>query len=741
MSAEHYRRAYRQGVKSCKQAEERGENPYLRVFDEDVPALYQQKIRLGVMEVPMHLMVGTLSDIRQDSFSCHFEPLLDIHSEFADKWIALCQAHLREGIQEPIEVIEFMHRFYVVEGHKRCSVLSYFQSPGIHAEIRRVIPPLDDKLEHQVYHEYLEFYRKTGMLGLIFERLGAYPEMWTCLVRREKSQEQAIRKEALLAEEVHELRRLFKYFQLCYQELFFSEKAESVEERFRRQVEMSEAFLMYSKYYGLQNTQKKASEEIKKELLIMEDELRNQLQSKIVRVVTEEKTEDLDTLQASENFLAGSGEEQEELEITSSPYISSPEDLKLHILFVHAEKVQTSQWVFEHELGRQDLEAAYHKWVNTSYVENVSSSEEAEVVMEEAIAKGIHFIFVTSPLLMSACVKVALLHPDVPILNCSLNIKHPSVRTYYMRLYEAEFLKGVVAAQVATEEEIAYIADYPTLGNIANINAFARGLELLQAKKKVHLYWASLPSQSLLEELQCANIHYRVFSHTLSPAFTEWLHAGEKAVQANTELQKEWQENNPLLLEQSLALEKSNSKEEEVEGGEQRGISSDFGLNHHAITLRNWGVFYKRLIARFYTPLWQEDKQEGRAVNYWWGLSEGVVDIQTSRALNDEVRFIVQQVKRKLVAGSVRPFLGELRDQQGRLLQRPQAQLQTEELIHMHWLNHNVKGSLPCRAELSKKAQLLVDVQGVPLPERCILSSLPTSSTVGSNAENEEEKG
>ena len=37
----------------------------------------------------------------------------------------LYNAHLEEGIHDPIKCYEFMNRYYVLEGNKRVSVLSF----------------------------------------------------------------------------------------------------------------------------------------------------------------------------------------------------------------------------------------------------------------------------------------------------------------------------------------------------------------------------------------------------------------------------------------------------------------------------------------------------------------------------------------------------------------------------------------------------------------------------------------
>ena len=51
---------------------------------------------------------------------------------------------------------------------------------------------------------------------------------------------------------------------------------------------------------------------------------------------------------------------------------------------------------------------------------------------------------VKSALPFSAAVE----HPDIIVMNCSLNISHRYLRTYYTRMYEVKFILGVLAGSL-----------------------------------------------------------------------------------------------------------------------------------------------------------------------------------------------------------------------------------------------------------------------------------------------------
>lgn len=110
--------------------------------------------------------------------------------------------------------------------------------------------------------------------------------------------------------------------------------------------------------------------------------------------------------------------------------------------------------------------------------------------------------------MMPNSLKVAVEHPEVYILNCSLNAPHPYIRTYYGRMYEAKFLAGMIAGAVTDNERVAYIADYPIYGMIANINAFALGVASVNPRAKVYLAWSKTKDYDRNKFLEENDLHY-----------------------------------------------------------------------------------------------------------------------------------------------------------------------------------------------------------------------------------------
>ena len=65
-------------------------------------------------------------------------------------------------------------------------------------------------------------------------------------------------------------------------------------------------------------------------------------------------------------------------------------------------------------------------------------------------------------------------------------------------MHEAKFLMGAIAGAMAENGQLAYIADYPIFGTIANIDiAFALGAKMVNPRAKIYLEWSTLKDVDL----------------------------------------------------------------------------------------------------------------------------------------------------------------------------------------------------------------------------------------------------
>ncbi len=355
-------------------------------------------------------------------------------------------------------------------------------------------------------------------------------------------------------------------------------------------------------------------------------------------------------------------------------YIWNPGPKKIMVAFVFDKDPGESEWLYAHELGRLYLEEHCGDKIKTLKVHNINSEEEAVVAMNDLIDMGVKVIFTTSAQQVSASLKVAAEHKDVIILNCSLNTSHKLIRTYYARLYEVKFLAGMLAGALSRGGNIGYIADYPIVGTPANINAFALGAQMVNPEARVFLEWTKVKGVSR-----------------------------EKAIAGFKEKGVEYVSDQVMI--------KPN------EASKQFGLYSikeDEPVNV-AMPMYLWGPFYAKLIDSVMSGAFkQEDvESEDKAINYWWGLSAGVVDLIYSRKIPEGTKKLLHVIKQQIIDNEFSPFQDEIRVQGGTIKNENGHKMSPEEIMRMNWLVENVEGEIPEFDDLREEAKSIVSLKGV----------------------------
>ena len=343
---------------------------------------------------------------------------------------------------------------------------------------------------------------------------------------------------------------------------------------------------------------------------------------------------------------------------------------RLKAAFIYAKTPASSAWTYAHELGRLYLEQAFPDEITTFYYDN-ATQENIDDYMEAAINCGSNIIFTTSPSFAQASVKAAIENPEVRILNCSLNTSHRYIRTYYARMHEAKFLMGALAGALTTNDKLAYVGDYPIYGSIANINAFAIGAKMVNPRAKVYLEWSSMKDIDIAERL--------------------------KEIGAG------------CISGKDMVIPEESTREfglYTLDGEHTRSL---------AMPLWHWGKFYEQLIRTIMDGTWKYDDNsyEKKAINYWWGMSAGVIDVICSKNIPAETKRLMELLKQSIVSQQFSPFSGILYSQNGMVQGDPKQRLTPEEIITMDWLAENVVGIIPKTEDLQEQAKPVTLQQGV----------------------------
>lgn len=649
MSANEYLKAQKLGEKRYQAAVAKNEYPYLPVLDEIIsPSDTVGEVNLGLQTISLDRVVGTATAARTTAFASNFMPILDYHTEFGAKWSALCASHIEEGIHDPIKVYEYMNKFYVIEGNKRVSVLKYFGADSVPAMVTRKIPRKNDSIENKVYYEFMDFHKQTGINYVHFSQTGGYDKLREFIGLdndRELSDDERLD---------------FNSAHLAFERAYLAKKGSE-----ELTITIDDAMLVFLNVYGYEALKKMSAAEVKDSVEKVWTEIVLSSKKKEQAVLPK-----LDPVEPKKSILG----------LVIKP--AAPSNLK--VAFVYDKTPASSVWTYCHELGRLDMQNKLGDAVDSSTFCNVDTQAKLVECLNKLVDEKYDVIFTTGPEMLPEALKVAVLHPDIKILNCSLSLANSHVRTYYARMYEVKFITGMIAGSLCADGQIGYVADYPIFGTTANINAFAIGARMVNPRAKIYLQWTKVKGANPQKFFEKNGITY--------------------------------------ISDRDMIMPDDASR--------------NFGLYHYdqngdvvnlAMPFYNWGAFYERILRSILDGNWkQEEKSEtANAVSYWWGMSAGIVDVICSKHLPAGTQKLISVMTNLIREGAITPFSGKLTSQNGVVRNEDDGAMLHEDILKMDWLAENIVGMLPTAEDLVDEARTVVALQGVDTPESLELKSVP----------------
>ena len=636
-AAEQYNQARRRGQREYREAIAAGRYPYLPVLDDILQnARVEAQLPLSVVEVPLAQVVGTKTAGRTAAFSFNFMPLLGAETEFAAKWISLCMAHVEEGIRDPIRCYEYLGRFYVQEGNKRVSVLKHFGAANVTASVIRVVPQYADNPDIRRYFDFMAFYALSGIYEVQLAQEGGYAKLQAAMGK--KAQEE------WTDDDRANIRSLLTRVGKAYRDHGGS----------RMRLSAGDVLVVLLQLYDYQT--------------LLDDTpagLAAKLDAAWDDVLALERPD------AKQVSTSPAAPPEKPLLQRILPVKRPAGTAALKVAFVNERSPATSTWTNAHEFGRTQVDQVFAGQVTTAVYNGAEQGKNDVQLIEQAIADGATLIFTTTPKLAAASLRAAVRHPEVRILNCSMDLPYASIRTYYSRIYEAKFITGAIAGAMAANDRVGFVASYPMLGMPADINAFALGARMTNPRVKVEVQWTCLPGDPL-KAFTAKGI--TVISGRDTPAPGHPSH------------------------EYGIFQIKP--------GGVLQDLASPFW---------HWGQFYEHVVRSVLDGSWNKEKSgtDGKVVNYWWGMNSGVIDVLFSRELPHDLRHLASLLRSGIISGAIDLFATRIVAQDGSLKNDGLHGFSPEEILHMDWLCDAVEGHIPEYDELTEEARPMYRVQGI----------------------------
>lgn len=627
-SEEHFQSALKRGQREYAKNKAEGVSGHLPSLEgllKDMEIV--ANVQLGVIEIPLKKVIGSYSNSRRIAFAKNFMPV-NSGVEFKSKWMAVSDAHLTEGLREPVKVYEFMNWYYVLEGNKRVSVLKFFNAYSVMAQVTRLIPKRDPSdLNIEKYYAFLELNKMTGYLDYWFSKPSRFYKFMSLLDDYTP----------VLTLHPNKYKHFDSYVFQPFRRLYKEAGGDYVSN-----TTTGDAFLEYARVYGLAD------------LLDEEKQLNpirhlvEELQAKALEnrnYITEEIEEPIKS-----GFLA-----------SISSLLKTPKKLKIG--FIHARNPQDSGWTLAHDLGRLELEAAMQDEVDTFVYFDVPEDMYAADKIQELVDQGMDVIFTTSEVFRKQTLRCALENPDIMFFNCSESRPYLYLSNYYGKTYEPKYLMGLLAGIYTKTDRIGYLGTVPNAENKACINAFSIGVKTINPNAQVYV------------------------------AYTSNWNQASKSEQAEQ-----------LLIEQGVDLIANKVILEpliETEVLRQMGVYAYLAIRVAEGTWSplsaaywNWGVYYQRIVSAIanqsYETIIRNQSSGSRLVNFYWGMSSGVLELWINSNVPKQSSQMIRQMKRLLVSDAMSPFDGPLVSQTGSQMCEDESSLEVEAIMEMDWYYENV---------------------------------------------------
>ena len=326
--------------------------------------------------------------------------------------------------------------------------------------------------------------------------------------------------------------------------------------------------------------------------------------------------------------------------------------------FIYVAPIGDAGWTYQHELGRKALVASLGDAVKTTYVENVpEEGADAERVIRKLANEGNKLIYTTSFGFMNPTVKVASTFPRVDFAHCTGYKRAKNLSTYSARFYEGRYLTGIIAGRMTKSNVIGYVAAFPIPEVVQGINAVTLAARSVNPKVQVKVVFVS-----------------------------SWFDPGKERAAADT-----------LISQGADVVMHHTNSTAVVQAGEEKGVWSmgydsdmaKFGPKSHltAVTMV-WDQYYIDTTKAAIAGTWKSD-------DVWGGLKSGMVKLAPlNAAIPDAVKAEVADVQGKIEAGTLMPFAGPVKDQNGAEKIAAGKSLSDGDILGMNWFVEGVQGKL-----------------------------------------------
>jgi len=332
---------------------------------------------------------------------------------------------------------------------------------------------------------------------------------------------------------------------------------------------------------------------------------------------------------------------------------------KTKVGFVYVGPVGDGGWTYEHDKGRQAVEAEFGDKVETVFVESVAEGPDAERVITQMALGGAKLIFTTSFGYMDQTINMAKKFPKVKFEHATGYKTSDNVSVYSARFYEGRAIQGHIAGKMTKSNTIGYIGSFPIPEVIRGINSayiHAKKVNPDVTFKVIWVYtWFDPAKEADAAKVLIEQGADVILQHTDSTA--------------------------PL----AAAADAGN-----VIGFGQASDMSEYadGPRVSAI-IDNWAPYYIERTRAVMDGTWS-------SVNTWNGIGEGMVGIgEITGKVPADVKAEALALKDAIASGTYHPFTGPLNKQDGSVWLADGETADDGTLAGMNFYVEGIEGDIP----------------------------------------------
>ena len=303
----------------------------------------------------------------------------------------------------------------------------------------------------------------------------------------------------------------------------------------------------------------------------------------------------------------------------------------LKMAFLYVSPIGDGGWTYQHELGRRAIQEKFGDKIETSFVESVPESADAERVMRDMAGQGNQLIFATSFGYQEFVQKVAADTPGVKFEHATGYKTGANVATYDTKTFEGAYLAGIVAGGMTKTKTVGVVASVPIPEVVRNINSFVLGAQSVDPSIVAKVVWVnewfSPPKES--------------------EAATSLINGGVDVMYQNT--------NSPAVLK--------TAEERGVRAFGKDGDMSAFAPKAHlGSAVIDWTPYYTKVTQDTLDGKWQTG-------SFWWGVKEGAIDlVKIADDVPQDIKDRVAKARAGLKDGTFHVWTGPVSDNTGKEL-------------------------------------------------------------------------